>query len=80
LRLISEKLEHHHSANVLLQIGIYTRDGNANSPIGIAHPIAENLCGINNERKHGKCDQRQFPVHAQHDTQNAEEHEKVFED
>jgi len=75
-----EELQHHHSADVLLQIRVDARDGNANSPIGIAHPVAKDLGRNYDERQHRKRDERQLPVHAQHDAQNSEEHEQVFED
>ena len=78
LALAVEKLQHHHAAHMFLQICVDTRDGNANPAIGIPHLVPENLCREHNERQHGEGDQRQFPVHAQHDGQNAGQYEQVF--
>ena len=80
LALAIEELQHHHPADVLLQVGVDAGDGDADAAVGIAHPVAENLGGYDDEGQHGKRDQRQLPVHAQHDGQDAEEHEEVFED
>ncbi len=38
------------------------------------------LVAIGDQRQHRERDQRQLPVHAQHDGDNAGEHEDVFED
>ncbi len=52
--------------------------GDANAPVGIAHLVAKKLGRHHNERQHGERDQRQLPVHAQHDSQNPQQHEQVF--
>ena len=80
LALAIEELQHHHAADVLRQVGVDAGDGDADAAIGIANLVAENLGGDHDERQHGKSDQRQLPVHAQHHAENAEEHEEVFED
>ncbi len=77
--LAIEELQHDHAAHVLLQVGVDSGDGHANPPIGIADLVAENLGGDADQRQHGKCDQSQLPVHAQHDGDNAGQHEDVFE-
>ena len=80
LALAIEELQHDHAADVLLQVGVDAGDGDADAAVGIAHPVAENLGRHDDEGKHGKSDQRQLPVHAQHHAQDAREHEKIFED
>ena len=74
-----EQLQHHHAAHVLLQVGIDAGNCNSNSPIRISHSIAEQFCRHGNERKHGECDQRQLPVHTEHDRQNPGENKDVLE-
>ncbi len=80
LALAIEELQHHHAADVLLQVGVDACDGDANAAVGIAHPVAENLGREHDEGQHGKRDQRQLPVHAQHHAEDAEEHEQIFKD
>src|SRR5262249_39975382 len=75
-----EKLQHHHSGNGFLQIGIDTRDCHSDSAVGISHLYPENHCGPENERDDREGDQRQLPVHAQHDGQYADQHKDVLED
>ncbi len=65
---------------MLLQVGIDAGDGDPDAAVGVAHAVAENLRCHYDKGKHGKRNQCQLPVHAQHHAQNAEEHEKVFED
>jgi hypothetical protein len=74
-----EQLQHNHAAHVLLQVCVDSGDGHANPPIGIADPVTEKLSGDADQRHHGKRDQSQLPVHAQHDGDNAGQHEDVFE-
>ena len=76
--LAIEKLHYHDTADVLLQIGIDARDRDANTAIGVAHLVAEDLGRDHDEGQRGKGDQRQLPVHAQHDADDAGEHEDVF--
>ena len=78
--LAVEQLQHHHAADVLLQVGVDAGNGDANAAVGIAHLVAEDLGGVGDQRQHGQRDQRQLPVHAQHDGGNAGQHEHVFED
>ncbi len=78
--LAVEKLQNRHSADMFLQIGIDAGDGHANAAVGVANFVAEHFCSDRNERQHGEGDQRQPPVHFQHDDENAGEHEDVFED
>ena len=74
-----EELQHHHAGNVLLQERIDTCNGDPNAPIGIAHFIAEHFGGNGDQRQHGEGNERQLPVHMQHDRHDAGEHEHVFE-
>ncbi len=78
--LAIEELQHHHAADVLLQVGVDAGDGDANAAIGVAHLVAKNLGRPDDEGQHGKGDQRQLPVHAQHHAEDAGEHEDIFED
>ena len=75
-----EKLQHQHARDRFLQVGIDPRNRDADPPVGIAHFVAENLgCG-HDERQHGEGDQRQLPVHIQHDRQDEDEHEHILKD
>ena len=74
-----EKLEHNHAAHMLLQVRIDSGNGHANPPVGIANLVAKNLGGNADQREHGEGDQSQLPVHAQHDGDNAGQHEDVLE-
>ncbi len=62
-----EKLQHHHAADMLLQVRIDARDGNTNTAVGIANLIAEDFGCISNKRQDRKRDQGDSPVHVQHD-------------
>ena len=75
-----EKLQHNHAADVFLQIRVDAGDSGANAAIRVTHFVAENLRRHHNQRQHRERDQRQLPVHAQHDAQNSHQHEEVFED
>src|SRR5208337_361495 len=77
--LAVEQLHYHHPADVLLQVRVDAGNGNANPPVGVAHFVAENLGGEGDERQHRKRDQRQLGVHAEHDPDDAGEHEDVLE-
>src|SRR6266576_5396227 len=78
--LAVKKLKHHHAADVFLQIRIDAGDGGTNAAVGITHLVAENLGREDNEWQHGEGDQRQLPIHAEHDPEDPCEHEEVFED
>jgi hypothetical protein len=64
---------------VLLQVRINSGDGYANAAVGAADAVAEHLGGYADQREHGEGDQRELPVHAQHDGDNSGEHEDIFE-
>ncbi len=80
LALSIEQLQHHHAADMFLQIRVDACDGRANAPVRVPHPVAENLGRKDDERQHGESDQRQLPVHRQHDAENAGQHEQILED
>ncbi len=80
LLLAIEQLQHDDAGHVLLQVGVDPGDGDANAPVAVAHFAAEDRGRVEDERQHGEGDQRQPPAHVQHDDQNAEQHEDVFED
>src|SRR5205085_4190894 len=66
--------------NRFLHVGVNSGDGCANAPIGIANLIAENESRVDDDWKHSQRDERQLPIHVQHDADNSEEHEHVLED
>ena len=74
-----EQLQNHHAGDMFLQVGIDTRNGYANSAVGVAHLVAENLRGPEDERQHGEGDQRQLPIHAQHDHQDPDQDKNILE-
>ena len=78
--LAVEKLQHHHAGYVLLQVGINAGNGRADSPVRIAHRLAEDQGGPEDQRQHGKGNQRQPPFHPQHDRDDSHQHEDVLED
>ena len=78
--LAIEQLQHDDAGHVFLQICIDPGDGDANAPVALAHLAAEDRGRVEDERQHGEGDQRQPPVHFQHDDQDAQQHEDVFED
>ena len=80
LALAVEELQHDHAADVLLQVGIDAGDGGADAAVGVTHLVAENFRRVDDQREHGEGDQRQLPVHAEHDAEDSGEHEDVFED
>src|ERR1700728_509982 len=78
--LAVEKLQHDHAADVLLQIRINAGDGGANAAVRIAHLVAENLSRHHDEGQNREGNQRQLPVHAEHDAENSHQHKDVFKD
>src|SRR3984885_7807719 len=80
LALAIKKLQHHHAAAMFLQVGVDASDGDANTAVRIAHPVAKNLGGIGDKWEHSKGDQRQLPVHAQHHAKNSEKDKDIFKD
>src|SRR5262249_14663826 len=51
-----------------------------NAAVGIAHFDSEDRRSPEDQRKHGKCDEREAPIHPQHDHEDADEHEDIFKD
>src|SRR4029077_3890231 len=78
--LAVKKLQHHHAADMFLQVGINACDGGSNATIGVTHLVAENLRSVRNERQDCQGDECQLPVHAQHDGGDAGKHKQIFED
>ena len=76
--LAIEELQHHHAADLLLQIGVDSGDGGANAAVRVAHLVAENFGRNHNQRQHPECNQRQLPVHAQHDGDDSQQHKEIF--
>ena len=78
--LAVEQLHHAHSAHMLLGGGVDAGDGGADAPVGVAHVFAKDAGHRQDERQHGKGDQGQPPVHAQHDDHDQDENENILED
>ena len=76
--LAVEQLHHAHAADMLLRVGVDAGDGGANAAVGLAHVFAENPRDDQDEGQHGERDQRQPPVHPQHDEDDSREHENIF--
>ena len=77
--LAIEKLQHHHAADMLLHVGVDAGNGGANAAVGVTYLVAKNLGGVGDQRQDGQRDQRQLPVHAQHDGGNSGQHKHIFE-
>ena len=75
-----EELEHHNAGYMLLQKRIDAGDGHSHPPVGVAHHLAKNHGGPKDDRKHGKGNQGQPPLHAQHDDDDTGQDEYVLED
>ena len=80
LLLAVEQLQHDDAGDVFLQVGVDLGDGDANAAVAVADLAAEDRGGVEDERQHGEGDQRQPPAHVQHDDENAQQDEDVFED
>src|SRR5258708_27109749 len=78
--LAVEELQYDHAADVFLKKGVDARNRGANTPVGVADLVAENLGRVNDQRQHRDGDRRQLPVHAQHDADDSGEYEQVFKD
>ncbi len=78
--LAVEQLHHAHAAYMLLGGGVDAGDGGADAPVGVAHVLAKDAGDHQDQRQHGKGDQRQPPVHAQHDDDDESQNENVLED
>ena len=76
--LAVEQLQHHNAGHMLLKIRIDARNGHAYPPVGIAHCLAEEHSGDEDQRQRCEGNQRQRPLLAQHDGHNAGEHKHVF--
>ena len=61
--LPAEELHDAHAGDVLLGEGVDARDGGANAAVGVAHTVAEDARDEQDDRQHGKGDQRQPPAH-----------------
>ena len=77
--LAVEQLHHAHSAYMLLGGGVDAGDGGADAPVGVAHMFAEDAGDPKDKGQHGKGDQGQPPVHAQHDDHDEDENENILE-
>ena len=75
-----EELHHAHAADMFLRKGVDARDGGTHAAIGLAHMFAEHARDEQDEGQHGEGDQRQPPVHPQHDEDNSGEHEDILKD
>src|SRR5215467_9882965 len=75
-----EELQHHHAAHVLLQVSIDAGNRGTNAAVRIAHLVTEDLRRDDNAGKHGERDQRQLPVHAEHDGKNAGQRKEIVKD
>ncbi len=73
-----EQLQHHHSAYVFLKVSVDAGDGNADAAVGIANAVAKEFGGDGNERKHREGDQRQLPVHGEHDGNDSRQYEHIL--
>ena len=73
-----EKLQHHHAGDVLLQIRVDAGNGGADAAVRVAHRLAKDHGRPEDQRQHGKGDQREPPAHPQHDDDDSGEHEDVF--
>ena len=69
-----------HAADVLLHVAVDPGDGGANAAVALAHMVAEDAGDVQDRRQDGECQQRQPPVHAQHDDDDEGEGEDVLED
>ena len=78
--LVIEELNHGHPRQVLLQVRVDARDGEADAPVGFPHRLAEPHRGQHDERQDGKRQQRQLRVHPKHHDHDAHEREEVPED
>ena len=68
--LAIEELHHAHAADVFLREAVDARDGGAHAAVALAHVLAEDARDEQDEGQHGEGQQRQPPVHAQHDDDN----------
>jgi len=74
-----EELQHGHAADVFLQMRVDARDGDADPAVRVTYFDAEDLRGIEDQRKHRKSDESQLPVHHRHDGDDSGQHEDVLE-
>src|SRR5215831_3684389 len=65
---------------MLLEICINSGDSNTDAAIRIAHSPAEHHGGPENSREDGEGDQRQPPLHLQHDDNDSEKDKDVLKD
>src|SRR5215468_2138968 len=65
---------------MLLEICINSGDSNTDATIRIAHSPAEHHGGPENSREDGKGNQRQPPLHLQHDDNDSEKYKDVLKD
>ncbi len=80
LLLAVEELQDDDSGDVFLQVGIDPGDGDTNTPVTLAHRLAKQAGGKENDRQNSERNQRQTPAHVEHDGDDAGQHEDVFED
>ena len=76
--LAVKKLQHDHAAYMLLHVGINASNRSTNAAVGITDLVAKNLSSDRDQRKYRERNERQFPVHAEHDAGDTGEHKNVF--
>ena len=78
--LAIEKLQHHDSGDVLLQVGVDLGDGHADAPVALRHAAPENQRGADYERHGGHQDAGEQGAQPVHDGDDETEHQKVAQD
>ena len=66
--------------DVLLREAVDAGDGGAHAAVALAHVVAEDARDDENERQHGKGQQRQPPVDGEHHDGHDGQHEEVVDD
>src|SRR5207253_4044231 len=78
--LAIEKLQDHDAADMLLQICVDAGYSHANAAVTIAYGAAEEGRSYEDQRQGSEGDERQPPLHPQHDDDDAGQYENVFDD
>ena len=79
-RFAIEELHDAHAADVFLGKGVDLGDVGADAAVALADALAEDAGEEQDSRDYGESEQGQRPAHPQHDDDDEEKNEDVFED
>src|SRR5262249_1688406 len=72
------QLQDHHPTHMLLQVCVDACDRRSDTPVTVAHELAEDHGGEEDQRQHGERDQRQPPIDTQHEGADQRQYQYIL--